>query len=178
LRANRVLNVFSYPGALSLTCAHYGATSVVSVDTAEGVLAWSRKNFELAGHKPGKQYRFELGDALRFVARAVKDKEQYDLILIDPPTASPARGDKGWNLTRDYPALIAKAAAITAPGGLLWLASNTQGLSSLTKIAGKSIASEGRDAALLSTGGLGVDYPTVPVQVSDRSCQTAVSGLV
>jgi 23S rRNA G2069 N7-methylase RlmK/C1962 C5-methylase RlmI len=35
-----VLNLFSYTGALSVTCARAGAATVTSVDTSAGVQAW------------------------------------------------------------------------------------------------------------------------------------------
>jgi 23S rRNA (cytosine1962-C5)-methyltransferase len=182
----RVLNLFSYTGALSVTCARAGAASVTSVDTSAGVQAWARGNFGRSGFGPGVEgdgftpargedarWKFETGDAVRFLARAAKDKERYDLVIIDPPTFSTARGAP-WTLDRDYPKLIAQAAAVIPQGGVLWLAANTHELGSLAKLAVKGLREAGRSGALVEQGGLPPEYPTVAAQPHDRYLQICV----
>lgn len=167
----RALNLFSYTGALSVACARGGAAAVTSVDTSTGVQAWAQGNFRRSGFDPAdRRWRFETGDAVRFLARAEKDRERYELILIDPPTFSTARG-KPWTLDRDYPALIGQAAAVLAPGGLLWLAANTHELGSLARLAHKGLRSAGRTGVVLEQGGLPPDYPTLVAQARDRYLQ-------
>jgi 23S rRNA (cytosine1962-C5)-methyltransferase len=169
----RVLNLFSYTGALGLGCARAGASSVVSVDTSPGVQAWARGNFARSGLRPDDaRWRFETGDAARFLTRAARDKERYDLVLIDPPSTSSAGG--GWVLARDYPALIAKAAAVIPADGFLWLAANTQDLTSLAKLAHKGLREAGRTGAILEQGGLPPEYPTLAAQPADRYLQVCL----
>ncbi|HEV7554919.1 MAG TPA: class I SAM-dependent methyltransferase [Kofleriaceae bacterium] len=163
----RVLNLFSYTGALSVTCARGGAQTVTSVDTSPGVAAWARGNFGRSS-LTGERWRFETGDAVRFLQRAARDKERYDTVLIDPPTFSTARGQP-WSVDRDYPDLIAKAAAVIPAGGILWLAANTHELGSLAKLAHKGLRD--RPAAILEQGGLPPEYPTVVAQPHDRYLQ-------
>ena len=177
----RVLNLFSYTGALGLACARAGAASVISVDTSAGVQAWARGNFARSGLRPDDaRWRFETGDASRFLARAARDKERYDLVLIDPPSTawtggeSSGGGTRSWLLARDYPALIAKAAAVIPPDGLLWLAANTQDLTSLAKLAHKGLREAGRTAAILEQGGLPPEYPTLAAQPADRYLQVCL----
>ncbi|HEY0251155.1 MAG TPA: class I SAM-dependent methyltransferase, partial [Kofleriaceae bacterium] len=165
----RVLNLFSYTGALGLACARGGADRVTNVDTSQGVKAWAAGNFARAGFT-GDRYRFEQGDAIRYLARAQKDKETYDLIVIDPPTFSPARGSP-WVLDRDYPNLIGQAASVTREGGILWLAANTHDLQSLAKLAAKGIRSVNRTAQVIEQGSLPPEYPTVVAQPGDRYLQ-------
>lgn len=177
----RVLNLFSYTGALSVTAARAGAASVTSVDTSAGVQAWAQGNFGRAGLDPrDKRWRFETGDALRFLVRAGKDKERYDAVLIDPPTFSPARGTP-WVLERDYPELVARAAAVIPADGTLWLAANTYGLSGgasgeggLARLAQKGLKAAGRAAAVVEQGGLPPEYPTLLAQPRDRYLQICV----
>jgi 23S rRNA (cytosine1962-C5)-methyltransferase len=169
----RVLNLFSYTGALSLACARAGAAAVTSVDTSPGVAAWAATNFRLSELDDPRRYRFETGDAVRFLARAARDRETYDLVLIDPPTFSTARGAP-WTLDKDYPDLIAQAAGQLVDGGLLWLAANTHELGSLVRLAGRGFKKAGRTAAVLEQGGLPPDYPTVPAQARDRYLQIAL----
>jgi 23S rRNA (cytosine1962-C5)-methyltransferase len=126
-----------------------------------------------SGFKPDKRWRFEASEAGRFLARAIRDKEQYDLIVIDPPGAS-SGGGASWAIGRDYPDLIAKAASVSSPDGLLWLASNAAELGSLAKIAYKGIRTGGRNATVLEQGGLPPEYPTPSVQSNDRYLQVCL----
>jgi 23S rRNA (cytosine1962-C5)-methyltransferase len=169
----RVLNLFSYTGALSLACARAGAATVTSVDTSAGVQAWAAGNFARSQLVDARRWRFETGDAVRFLTRAAKDKERYDLVLIDPPTFSTARGTP-WTLDRDYPELIAKAAAVIPADGLLWLAANTHELGSLAKLAQKGLRAANRVAAVLEQGGLPPEYPTLAAQPHDRYLQVCL----
>jgi 23S rRNA (cytosine1962-C5)-methyltransferase len=166
----RVLNLFSYTGALSVTCARAGAATVTSVDTSAGVQAWATGNFARSGLSDAKRWRFETGDAVRFLTRAARDKERYDAVLIDPPTFSTARGAP-WTLDRDYPDLIARAAAVIPADGLLWLAANTHELGSLARLAQKGLRAAGRTGAIVEQAGLPPEYPTVPAQPGDRYLQ-------
>jgi 23S rRNA (cytosine1962-C5)-methyltransferase len=125
------------------------------------------------GVQAGCAVQFETGDAVRYLARAIKDKERYDVVLIDPPTFSTARGAP-WTLDRDYPALIAQAVEVTSPGGVLWLAANTHELGSLAKLALKGIKTADRTAAIIEQGGLPPEYPTVAAQPHDRYLQICV----
>jgi 23S rRNA (cytosine1962-C5)-methyltransferase len=172
-----VLNLFSYTGALSVTCARAGAAAVTSVDTSAGVQAWAQQNFGLSGLDPAdRRWRWQVGDAVRFLARAARERERYDLVLIDPPTFSTARGAP-WVLDRDYPELIAKAAAVIPEGGLLWLAANTHELGSLARLAHRGLRKAGRIGAVLEQGGLPPDYPTLVAQPRDRYLQVVLARL-
>jgi 23S rRNA (cytosine1962-C5)-methyltransferase len=169
----RVLNLFSYTGALSVACARAGAATVTSVDTSAGVQAWAAGNFARSGLADARRWRFETGDAVRFLARAARDKERYDVVLIDPPTFSTARGSP-WTLDRDYPDLIAKAAAVIPADGLLWLAANTHELGSLAKLAHKGLRAANRSGAIVEQGGLPPEYPTLAAQPHDRYLQVCL----
>ncbi|MCB9562786.1 MAG: class I SAM-dependent rRNA methyltransferase [Kofleriaceae bacterium] len=169
-----VLNLFSYTGALSVAAARAGASRVTSVDTSAGVQQWARGNFGRAGLDPGdRRWRFEVGDAVRFLTRAAKERERYDVVLIDPPTFSPARGTP-WALDKDYPDLIARAAAVIPDGGVLWLAANTHELGSLGKLAAKGLRKAGRTSAVLEQAGLPPCHPTAAAQPRDRYLQIVV----
>ena len=172
----RVLNLFSYTGSLGLVCAKAGAATVTNVDTSQGVNAWAAGNFVRAGFessKDNKRWKFETAEANRFLARAERDKEQYDVILIDPPGSSSA-GGASWALGRDYPELIAKACTVISQGGLLWLASNAAELGSLAKLAHKGVRTANRIAAVVEVGSLPPEYPTPAIQANDRYLQVCL----
>jgi 23S rRNA (cytosine1962-C5)-methyltransferase len=170
VRDKRVLNLFSYTGALSVASARAGATTITSVDTSSGVQSWAAGNFARSGFATDARWKFETGDASRFLDRAARDKERYDVILVDPPSSSSAAG-VSWALGRDYPDLIAKCAAVIPPDGLLWLAANTHELGSLAKLAHKGLRSANRTGVILEQGGLPPEYPTLVAQPADRYLQ-------
>jgi 23S rRNA (cytosine1962-C5)-methyltransferase len=167
-----VLNGFSYTGTLSVVAARAGAASVTSVDLSSGVLGWARDNFRLSGLDPGVAYRFEAADVGRFLEEEGRAGRRYDLVLLDPPAFSAARG-AAFALDRDFPELVARACALLADGGLLWLACNARG-SSLVALAEQGFRRARREAALLETGGLPADHPTVPAQPEDRYLQVGL----
>jgi 23S rRNA G2069 N7-methylase RlmK/C1962 C5-methylase RlmI len=160
-----------------VTRARAGAASVTSVDTSAGVQAWAQGNFGRSGFGADPRWKFETGDAVRFLARAGRDKERYDLVFCDPPTFSTARGQP-WTLDRDYPALIAQCAAVVPEGGILWLAANTHELGSLAKLAQKGLKNAGRHGVIVEQGGLPPEYPTCVAQPHDRYLQVCVLRLV
>ena len=170
VRDKRVLNLFSYTGALSVASARAGAATVTSVDTSSGVHAWAAGNFARSNLVDTSRWKFETGDASRFLDRAARDKERYDVILVDPPSTSSAAG-VSWALGRDYPELIAKCAAVIPPDGLLWLAANTHELGSLAKLAHKGLRQANRTGVILEQGGLPPEYPTLVAQPADRYLQ-------
>lgn len=169
----RVLNLFSYTGSLGVVSALAGAATVTNVDTSAGVQAWASGNFARSGLTDAKRFRFETAEAGRFLARAARDKEQYDVVLIDPPGAS-SGGGASWAIGRDYPDLIAAAAAVMPEGGLLWLASNAHELGSLAKLAHKGLRQVNRHGAIVEQGGLPPEYPTPAVQTHDRYLQVCL----
>jgi 23S rRNA (cytosine1962-C5)-methyltransferase len=169
----RVLNGFSYTATMSVVCARAGAGEVTSVDLSAGVQGWARDNFRLSGLDPeGPCFRFEVSDVGRFLDDAARERRAFDLVLLDPPAFSAARG-ADFALDRDFPALVARACRLVPQGGLLWLACNAR-TSSLAALAGEGFAAARRHAVLLETGSLPPDHPTLPAQPEDRYLQVAV----
>jgi len=166
----RVLNLFAYTGALSVAAAAGGATSVTSVDLSEGVLAWARDHFALNG-LDAATHTTVAADVSTFLAAAADAGERYDVVLIDPPSFSSAR-DAAFAIDRDYPPIIRAACALLAPGGDLWLASNTRGysLSGAVQLA----VPDDRWPRLVAQGGLPPDYPTEVADVEARYLQTCL----
>lgn len=172
-RGRAVWNGFSYTGALSVAAARGGATRVTSVDLSGGVQRWARDNFRLNGLDPRDgRYRFEVKDTGRALDDAARDGRRFDLVLLDPPAFSAARG-AGFAIDRDYPALVAKACGVVPSGGLLWLACNAR-TSVLRELAARGFDAAGRAATLVEEAGLPADHPTLPVQPEDRHLQVAL----
>ncbi len=87
----KVLSLFGYTGASSLVAAAHGA-HVTHVDGSRTVIGWARENQEASGLSD-KPIRWILDDAVDFVRREIKRGNQYDAIIMDPP--SYGRGPKG-----------------------------------------------------------------------------------
>jgi 23S rRNA (cytosine1962-C5)-methyltransferase len=168
-----VLNGFAYTGTLSVACARAGAASVTSVDLSAGVLGWARDNFRLSGLDPASpSFAFAAADVAAFLDEAARERRRYDLVLLDPPAFSAARGAT-FALDRDLPGLVARACRLLTGGGLLWLACNAR-TSSLGPLAEEGFAAARRRAALLETGSLPPDHPTLPAQPEDRYLQVGL----
>jgi len=125
----RVLNLFSYTGAISVYAARGGARELVAVDVAARAHARARRNFELSGLEP-ETPEYVVGDVFKVLARMKERGRQFDLVVIDPPAfASGARGGRPWSAVKDYGELAEAALAVLAPGGLLAAASSTHKMS-------------------------------------------------
>jgi len=123
-RGMKVLNLFSYTCAFSVTAAIGGATTT-SLDLSQPYLDWGKKNMEANGLSPDDHYWCK-GDAFEWLARFKKSGRTFDAIIIDPPTFS--RSGKGKNrrtfqAETDYPELVAAAAAVLEDGG--WMLATT-----------------------------------------------------
>lgn len=125
-KGRRVLNLFSYTGAISVAARAGGASEICAVDVAAKAHARARRNFSASGFDP-EQAEHIVGDAFKVLARFVERKRQFDLVAIDPPAfaSAAARGGKTWSAIRDYSELVAASLEVLAPGGLLAAASST-----------------------------------------------------
>ncbi len=120
----RFLNLFAYTGAFSVAAAAAGARQVTSVDLSESYTNWNRANFELNRINP-KQHRFLVGDCQQKLAELANAREQFDMILLDPPSFSTA--GKGRFTTRGGTSdLVAACLPLLQTGGLLICSSNHQ----------------------------------------------------
>ena len=94
-KANRpikVLNLFAYTGGATMACSYAGATEVVHVDAAKGMVEWAKENMKLSKLENNK-IRFIVDDCIKFVEREIRRGNKYDVIIMDPP--SYGRGPNG-----------------------------------------------------------------------------------
>ena len=112
-------------------------------------------------------------DVGRFLTDAAANGRRFDLVLLDPPAFSAARG-AGFAIDRDYPALIASACARpperTACSGSP--ATRARAASPISPREGLQQA--GREASLVEEAGLPADHPTLPAQPEDAYLQIAL----
>lgn len=129
-RPARVLNLFAYTCGFAVPLALAGV-QVTNVDVSARYLDWGRRNAALNGLDPAAM-RFFRRDSREFLAQAARrPEERFDLVILDPPTFGAAdrrRDVTAWRALDDYPALVRAAAAVVAPGGRLFAATNTREL--------------------------------------------------
>lgn len=90
-RPVKVLNLFAYTGGATLAAAAAGA-GVTHVDASKGMVNWAKENAQASGLSD-KPIRWLVDDCVKFVEREIRRGNQYDGIIMDPP--SYGRGPKG-----------------------------------------------------------------------------------
>ncbi|HEY4830977.1 MAG TPA: class I SAM-dependent methyltransferase [Waddliaceae bacterium] len=100
----RILNLFAYSGGATIAAASAGA-EVCHLDSSKGMVAWARENAELNGCSDNP-IRWIVDDVKKFLARELKRAQQYDGIIVDPPSFG--RGNRGevFKIERDLPHLL------------------------------------------------------------------------
>jgi len=110
LRGRRVLNLFSYTGAIGLACAMAGAREVVNVDQAAPALEFGRR------YHAHKALRWVQADIFQWLEEA--PREPFDLIIVDPPSMA-ANRNQAVGALKTYHRLYSSLASRVKPGGCL-----------------------------------------------------------
>ncbi len=121
----RFLNLFAYTGSATVHAVIGGAISSVTVDMSNTYLDWAKRNFELNGI--GGDHKLVRADCVQWLAEQARSKQkpQFDLIFLDPPTFSNSKKmDELFDVQRDHVQLIRNAAALLASGGILYFSTN------------------------------------------------------
>ncbi len=118
-RPIKVLNLFAYTGGATLAAASAGA-SVTHVDASKGMVAWAKENAVSSGLGDAP-IRWLVDDCVKFVEREIRRGNQYDAIIMDPP--SYGRGPKGeiWKIEDAIFPLLQLCAQILTPQPLFFL---------------------------------------------------------
>lgn len=123
----RVLNLFCFTGAYSVSAAAHGAREVVSVDLSGPIMERVRGNFDENGLSQ-ESHQFWVEDTFKALDRLRRKGEQFDVIVADPPSFS--HGPEGtWSVAKDYKRLVAACLRVLAPGGWLIAATNLGAIS-------------------------------------------------
>lgn len=120
----RLLNLFAYTGAFSVHAACHGAKSTCSIDLSNTYCQWARSNFDLNGLKKS-QHEIVREDAFKALVRLKKERQKFDLIVLDPPTISRSkRMEKMLDVQIDAPFLILQALELLDKNGSLFFSTN------------------------------------------------------
>jgi len=119
-----VLNMFCYTGGFSFYTMRGGAKIVHSVDSSAKAIELTKQNVELNFPNDARHEAYAT-DAFRYLDEM---KEEYDLIILDPPAFAKHR-DVLRNALQGYKKLNAKAFEKIKPGGILFTFSCSQAVS-------------------------------------------------
>ena len=127
-REIRVLNLFAYTGGASAAAGAAGA-SVVHVDAAKGMVAWAKEN--VASSCPdGAKIRFLVDDVSKLVQREIRRGNQYDGIIMDPPSYGRGPSGEVWKVEEGLFPLVMDCLKLLSPDPLFFLINSyTAGLS-------------------------------------------------
>ncbi|MDC7224787.1 MAG: bifunctional 23S rRNA (guanine(2069)-N(7))-methyltransferase RlmK/23S rRNA (guanine(2445)-N(2))-methyltransferase RlmL [Spirochaetales bacterium] len=115
------LNLFAYTGSATVLAAAGGARSTTTVDGSKTYTAWSRDNMAF-NRLTGEEHRFFTADCFTWLER---ERGEYDLIFLDPPTFSNSKGKKTtFDIQKDHVRLIELALKCLRPGGTLIFSNN------------------------------------------------------
>lgn len=120
----KVLNMFGYTGGFSVYALGGGARLVHTVDSSGKAIDLTRENMELNFPSDKRHEAFAI-DAFSYF-REIKD--QYDLIILDPPAFAKHQNVLS-NALQGYKRLNQRAFEVIAPGGILFTFSCSQAVS-------------------------------------------------
>jgi len=92
----------------------------VHVDAAKNIVQWARQNAQQSELQDAP-IRWIVEDAARFVAREVKRGNQYDAVILDPPSYGHGPKSGSWRLSRDLLPLLRDCASLTSASRLFVL---------------------------------------------------------
>ena len=118
----RVLNLFAYTCAFSVSALAGGAEYVLNIDISKTALSRGRDNHRL-NQQDTKRVAFEGVDIFKSFSR-IKKRGPYDLLICDPPSLQ--KGSV--NIERDYKKIIRRIPEFMNPGSLLMLCLNSPDL--------------------------------------------------
>lgn len=132
-KANRpikVLNLFAYTGGATMACSYAGATEVVHVDAAKGIVEWAKENMKLSKLENNK-IRFIVDDCIKFVEREIRRGNKYDVIIMDPPSYGRGPNGEKWKFEENIYNLINLCIKVLSDKPLFFLINSyTTGISS------------------------------------------------
>jgi 23S rRNA (cytosine1962-C5)-methyltransferase len=113
-KGRRVLDCFTNQGAFALACAYAGAAEVTGVEESSENIGAAKRNAEL--NELSANWIEQ--DVFQFLRAAEKAEAQYDLIVLDPPSFTKAKGGLR-DALRGYRELHVRAFKLLSKDGVL-----------------------------------------------------------
>ncbi len=160
VREKTVLNAFAYTCGFGVVSRLGRASRALNLDLSRRVLDWGVENHAL-NHLETERPDFISGDVFDWLERFARKSEQFDMVILDPPSFSTAKGSR-FSAAADYDKLAALAARVVAPGGTLLACCNHAKLPrrAFTRMLEDGLKHAGRRARVIaSLKQSDVDYP-------------------
>jgi 23S rRNA (cytosine1962-C5)-methyltransferase len=160
-KASSVLDLYTHAGGFALAAAKAGAKNVIGVDSSQPALDLAQKAAE--HNKLAKRCRFERADVFEDLERRIAAKEKSEVVIADPPAFVKSRKDAASG-ARGYRKLARMAASVTAPGGVLFIASCSynMALPDFIEQVARGLHEAGREGRILHTVFAAPDHPVHP----------------
>lgn len=162
-----VLDLYCNAGPFGLRAAAAGATRVHAVDASDHALRLAAAAARLNG--VADKVTFERADVFDVLPRQLDAGERHDVVIADPPSFVKSRKDLGSG-ARGYRKLARLAAAVTAPQGLLFIASCSHNMPAdrFDEEVAAGLGAAQRSGTLIAGGGAGPDHP-VPLSLPEAA---------
>lgn len=160
-RGAKVLDVYCHTGGFAIHAAMAGAQSVTAVDKSAPALALAERIAQLNGC--AASCGFSKADAFNEMERLDAAGERYDVVIADPPAFIKSKKDLKAGV-KAYRKMMRLAARLTAPGGVLFVASCSHHMTTelFDEQLRKTLADANRGARILRRAGAASDHPQHP----------------
>jgi 23S rRNA (cytosine1962-C5)-methyltransferase len=155
----RVLDCFTNQGAFALACAKAGAAEVAGVEENSENIEAAKRNAE----RNGLTVQWIKQDVFQFLRSAEKAEQQYDLIVLDPPSFTKTKGGLR-DALRGYRELHVRAFKLLSKDGLLatFSCSHHVGESVFAETIADALVDARRSARRLRRFEQAPDHPVLP----------------
>jgi 23S rRNA (cytosine1962-C5)-methyltransferase len=159
-KGKTVLDAYSYTGGFGILAAKAGAKEVVCLDSSAPALAIAEESARANGVK----IQAVKADVFEELERLKAAGETFDIVLADPPPFVKSKKDLEPG-AKAYRKLARLAADVTAPGGLLMVASCSHNIppERFAAECAQGLLRTGRRASLIRQSGAGIDHPVHPL---------------
>ena len=160
-KGKSMLDAYCYTGGFAIPAARAGAKEVSGIDSSAPALQLAQDAATANGVE--KVCHFIKAEVFEELERLSAKGERFDVVAADPPPFVKSRKDLETG-AKAYRKLARLAASVTAPNGILFLASCSHNIP-LERFASEcaiGIQRSGRRASLIRQAGAGADHPAHP----------------
>jgi len=154
----RIIDLYSYGGGFAIQALLAGAAEAVLVDRSANALKSASESAALNG--VGDRCQFVRQDSFKEMERLRADGVKFDVVVADPPAFVKSKKDirRGG---RAYRKMTRLAAALVAPGGILFVASCSHNVApeQFGELVKQGLGDAGRSGRILRAAGAGPDHP-------------------
>jgi len=159
-KGKTVLDAYSYTGGFGILAAKAGAKEVVCLDSSAPALAIA----EESARANGVTIQAVKADVFEELERLKAAGERFDIVVTDPPPFVKSKKDLEPG-AKAYRKLARLAADVTAPGGVMMIASCSHNIppERFAQECAQGLLRAHRQAAMIRQAGAGPDHPVHPL---------------